>query len=167
MNEKATIKQKAEIYASMFEPKSKYLERNNVKRTKEEKEKDENIIVFADNASETLKNAIYEVHKEGMLSDFIFEKFSSLLERIAERADDDTTEDDLIEWENEICDRETDVYTSDLTEWLNERNDNVYYLNDALEAGVTDGFQLLRLAQYTAISSVYNAVVDLLTSFEA
>ena len=43
---------------------------------------------------------------------------------------------------------EADVYTSNLTAWLNARNDHVYYLTEALEEmEIKNGFQALMAAQ--------------------
>jgi len=56
-----------------------------------------------------------------------------------------------------------DVYTSDLTEWLNKSNYNVYYLTEAQEeSGVSDGFQALAMAQYKAIENAFNEVLNLI-----
>jgi len=50
----------------------------------------------------------------------------------------------------------TDIYTSDLTEWLNDNENNVYYLTDVLEEmDIKDGFKLLEIAQYKAIEELY------------
>lgn len=57
---------------------------------------------------------------------------------------------------NEYIDNRTEVYTSNLTAWLNSNNNNVYYLTEVLEENeVKDGFQLLQLAQYKAIEEIY------------
>ena len=77
-------------------------------------------------------------------------------------------QDNLNEW----VDSEVSVYTSDLTEWLNDSNNNVYYMTEATEEyGQTDGFKILQLAQYKAIEEVFNNALsclidDLRTQFE-
>ena len=55
-------------------------------------------------------------------------------------------------------DSETSVYTIDLTKWLSDNNNNVYYLTEALEeySSIKDGFKLLQIAQYKAIEEIYN-----------
>ena len=55
------------------------------------------------------------------------------------------------------------IYTSDLTEWLNASNHNVYYLTQALgEYDLKDGFQVLTqaycLAQYDIFESLISAI---------
>lgn len=58
-------------------------------------------------------------------------------------------ESDIESIEEGIREIEADVYTSDLTEWLNDSNENVYYLTEALEeTDIKDGFRLLSYAQY-------------------
>ena len=58
---------------------------------------------------------------------------------------------------------EPDVYTSDLTSWLNESNYHVYYLEQAIkEYGATSGFQILAVAQQLAKQEVGHLVVDML-----
>lgn len=62
---------------------------------------------------------------------------------------------------------ESDVYTSDLTEWLNESNYHVEYLTEALtEYTPTDGFQLLAMAQGKAKEEAAIAVFDWLLNQE-
>jgi len=63
----------------------------------------------------------------------------------------------------ETIDIEVDVYTSNLTEWLNQSNYHVYYLTEALETNdIKDGFQLLGLAQDLAIEEVWREVIHLI-----
>lgn len=57
----------------------------------------------------------------------------------------------------EWADSTTDVYTSDLTEWLHDNNNNQYYLSEASKEGSHDN--LLMVAQYKAIEELfYNAL---------
>jgi hypothetical protein len=73
-----------------------------------------------------------------------FSDFDELSEMISE---------ELHEW----ADSETDIYTSDLTEWLNDSNVNQYYLTEASKEGYHDN--LLMVAQYKAIEELfYNAL---------
>lgn len=61
----------------------------------------------------------------------------------------------------EMADNDTDVYTGDLTEWLNASNYNVYYLGEAItEYQPEDGFKALALAQMKAREEIYNKVLD-------
>lgn len=49
-----------------------------------------------------------------------------------------------------------DCYTSELTEWLNSRNERVYYITEVLEEfEIKDGFNLLQEAQLREMSEVY------------
>ena len=88
--------------------------------------------------SSFLNNVIDLLNKEE------FKNFEELEEKINER---------ILEW----ADGETGIYTSDLTEWLNDNNSNVYYLTKVSKKfGETDGFKNLQLAQYTAIEELFN-----------
>jgi hypothetical protein len=69
--------------------------------------------------------------------------------------------------ENDIDDAiyniESDIYTSNLTAWLNESNHHVYYLTEALqEYNFKDGFALLGQAQILAKQEVAFNVVKML-----
>ena len=67
--------------------------------------------------------------------------------------------DKIYEW----CDSEVDVYTCNLTKWLNDNNDNVYYLTEALEEfDEKDGVKVLTLAQYKAIEEHFNNLANIL-----
>jgi len=85
------------------------------------------------------KDIIHKAHGEKLPDDyiyaFIYEVLSSLVECNAG------------EEEDAIHEIEADCYTSELTKWLNSRNDRVYYLDEAAANGITDGFQLLAAAQ--------------------
>ena len=74
------------------------------------------------------------------------------------RSDDDLTEI-LTKFEDEVMeliDRNVSVYTSDLTNWLNENQNNVYYITEAQEENPqTDGFKILQSAQFKAIEELY------------
>jgi len=68
---------------------------------------------------------------------------------------------------HEWADSETDVYTSDLTEWLNASPYNVTYLEDAIKEYGSDCDNLLMAAQYTAITEAFcNAVSCLISCLE-
>jgi len=112
-----------------------------------------------DSAPEQLKNAVRTAHGERFPDDFIYSTFLSLLERIGDY--DIADRDQLDELRGEIVDGEVDVMTYDLTKWLNSDVRNVYYLTEALEEGIIDGFQALTLAQYKAIDEVMEEVISL------
>ena len=62
---------------------------------------------------------------------------------------------------SEYIDSEVDVYTSDLTEWLNDRNSNIYYLDEAHKE-FRDSDNILGIAQYKAIEEIYFNAYELL-----
>ena len=91
------------------------------------------------------------------------------METVSARLDEDSLilfEKVLHENRSEIVDSLVDVYTSDLTEWLDSNNNNVYYLGEAQkELGIQeDGFKLLAMAQYMAIDEIFSEVIELLTN---
>ena len=58
---------------------------------------------------------------------------------------------------------EADIYTSALTEWLNESNSNVYYLTEVLEEyNPEDGFILLAEAQRRRKEEIYTIIFNML-----
>ncbi len=94
---------------------------------------------------EWMTNIIHAVHEDKMPDDTTYRFIADALDIICE-LEDDASGDDIRE---AIYERtEADVYTSDLTEWLNARNDHVYYLTEVLEEiDIKDGFQALSAAQ--------------------
>ena len=84
-----------------------------------------------------------------------FDNFNELSEKI---------QDVLFEW----VDSEVDIYTSGLTEWLNDSNANIYYIDEVIkEGGITEGFNLLQVAQYKAIEEAfYNALYILIENLK-
>ncbi|MEM0135977.1 MAG: hypothetical protein QXU18_12265 [Thermoplasmatales archaeon] len=64
---------------------------------------------------------------------------------------------------NEWLQTDADIYISDLTNWLNENQDNIEFLTQTLkEYKVEDGFDALQIAQRMAIKEVYDRVIDVL-----
>jgi len=103
---------------------------------------------FNDYTYEWLNDFLYSV--VDLLGYEDFDDFDELSEKINEK---------LFEW----VDCEVSVYTSDLTEWLNSNNNNVYYMTEVSEEyGETDGFKILAQAQYKAIEEVYNNALNCL-----
>ena len=130
----------------------------------EEKKKDDKTYMVFKSEVIMQDNEYYEKISEIMRKiecsqDFVYEQTCRCLEWLVDEApeDSDEIEDILLE----VIDGEVDVYTSGLTEWLNQSNYHVYYLTDALESGIKDGFQLLSLAQYHAIEEVWRGIIDL------
>lgn len=125
---------------------------------------------------------IYRMSNNGVLEpfdDYSYEWLNNFLIRVVEFIDY-TDFEDLEELNNLITDElpewtdgEVNVYTSDLTEWLNSSNYNVEYITQAQrEYGQQDdGFKLLSMAQYTAINehfykSLEIMIKDLKENFE-
>ena len=91
------------------------------------------------------RDIIYKAHLDRLPDDTIYSKINDFCELLAD-LDDDATEDDAMEVIYNNSD--ADIYTSNLTSWLNEDNNNVYYLTEVLEEmQITDGFQALSMAQ--------------------
>jgi len=141
------INKKAEKYLKQFEIK----------------QRDEKTIVVFKNESEELKDSVYKAHGDMLPNDWIFDKYHSILDAISQY--DIETIDDLQDNRSEIVDSLVDVYTSDLTHWLDSHNSNVYYLEEAQkEYGIIeDGFKLLSMAQYKAIDEIFSEVINLLS----
>ncbi len=104
---------------------------------------------------------IHEAHLDRMPSDDIYDRINTILSNISD-VTDDATDDDIRESIQAI---EPDCYTSDLTKWLNSDNRNVYYLDEAISIGVTDGFQLLAIAQSTYIQEIGNALISAIQEY--
>lgn len=118
-------------------------------------------VVLNDSEGE-LYDAVREAHGDKFPDDWVYSTFLSLLERIGDYTIDN--DDKLQEYRGEIVYSVVDVYTHDLTAWLHERNDNVYYLSQAIADVASDGFSALTQAQYIAIDEVMNSVCNYLTS---
>jgi hypothetical protein len=103
--------------------------------------------------NEELKNLIYKAHDNMMPDDYKYSYVVDALNLISECSEDDIQE--------EIYNIEADIYTSDLTNWLNSSNSRVYYLTEALEEyGITDGFQALSIAQQKERQEIANSVFN-------
>jgi len=143
-----TITEKAKKYSAMFVTDTRVDGKEFVKCTND--------------ATQPLKESVRQAHGSRMPDDWTYGTYADLMQRVTDY--DLETFDQLEDVRHEIVDGYVDIYTSDLTAWLNESNDNVYYLTEVLEQGLEpkDGFQLLAMAQYQAIDEVMSEVVDLL-----
>ncbi len=102
------------------------------------------------------RDIIYEAHQDRMPNDIVYGFIHDALILITEYPD--ASEDELRE---AIYDIEPDVYTSDLTNWLGDHNENMYYLDQVLqEYQPTDGFQALSMAQAMHRQEVASIVLD-------
>ena len=119
--------------------------------TTNERPNGDKIVVLKDDAPEELKELVRDAHGDMLPDDYKYRFIEDALGNFADYDDPDSAIDEM----------ESDVYTSDLTEWLNSSNNRVYYLSDALsEYGVNDGFQALSLAQLQEKREVAWAVKD-------
>lgn len=142
-----TITDKAKMYSDMF-----------VTDTRNDGQP---FVKYTDDATQELKDSVRKAHGDRFPDDWIYSTYAGLLEKITDYSIDDI--DGLEDVSHEIVDGYVDIYTSDLTKWLNEDNRNVYYLTQALEEfRPTDGFKLLEIAQYCAINDVMTEIIELL-----
>lgn len=125
---------------------------------------EDTITILKQSASEDLRDSMRTAHGDRLPDDWIYDKYHSILDTLAGYTIDDV--DGLEDNRAEIVDGLVDVYTSDLTAWLNSHNANVYYITEAQEEYGTeaDGFKLLMLAQYKAIDEIYSEVVSYLSA---
>lgn len=103
-----------------------------------------------------IRDIIYEAHDKAMPNDTTYE----FIYRIVNHLNDCDCED-IDSMRESIYEIESDVYTSDLTAWLNASNSHVYYLTEVLEERDTkDGFQLLSMAQHRHIEEIGNNLLN-------
>lgn len=113
------------------------------------------------NNYEDLLKITFKVSEDTNLStDSVYEFTMEALGVIADASGD--TIDEIREAGYEI---EADAYTSSLIEWLNQSNYHVYYLDEAIKNGATDGFNALYQAQQEAKQEVFNIVLDWMTDY--
>jgi len=112
--------------------------------------------VLKNGSPEWMRGICHKVHGEDLPDDTIYSLIESAVDTISDCEEPEEIEERLYEVE-------ADVYTSDLTEWLNRRNSHVYYLTEALEEfEPKDGFQLLAVAQKIQIDEVGFATLNAL-----
>ena len=116
------------------------------------------IIVRREGSPDWMQDVIFKAHGDRMPSDDVYDRIAHIVSNLS-GLDDDADEDAINDCLNEL---EPDVYTPDLTKWLHDRNDNIYYLETAIQNGARDGFQLLAMAQYEYIYEIANALVGAL-----
>ncbi len=117
-------------------------------------------------APKELHDSVMEAHGDRMPSDWIYSTYEAILSTLSGYTIDSIG--DVEENRSEIVDGLVDVYTSELTAWLNLDNRNVYYLTEAQEeyGKQEDGGKLLAMAQYKAIDEIYESVESLLNQSE-
>ena len=128
------ITEKAKYCRSFFELKE--VTRNGEKKS---------IYINKDHENETITDLCRSAHENGEIlpDDFRYSKIVDTLDMIINREPE--TEEEAHDY---ILEMEADIYTSDLTAWLNSSNNRVYYLTEALEQfECKDGFNALAMAQ--------------------
>ena len=118
--------------------------------------KDESVFYACKESIEWQTDIIHKAHGEYMPNDFIYDTIHTVLSNISDLGVDSTEE----EAQEVIYQLEPDCYTANLTAWLHDNNNNVYYLTEALETGVTDGFQALAIAQQIHIQEIAGLLVQ-------
>lgn len=101
------------------------------------------------------RDIIGQAHDGRLPNDDIYERVYNILEVFMECNSENRVKDIIYEIE-------PDVYTSDLTRWLHDHNENVYYLTEVLEefGGDMNGFQLLTIAQSKYIQEIGQALIS-------
>jgi hypothetical protein len=98
-----------------------------------------------------MQPVIRAVYGDKLPDDTVYSFIEQAANAIAE-SDDDPQE--------AIYELEPDSYTNNLTAWLHERADHVYYLTEAIEQfQPTEGFALLALAQKIQMDEVGSALL--------
>ena len=145
-----TIAEKAQYIRSFFERKEVPTDRN----------KAGFIWINKDHNNAEITELCHTAHSWNLPDDFIYSRIVEALDCLVEREPEN--EDNARERLEEL---EADIYTSDLTAWLNSSNNRVYYLTEALkEFGYKDGFNALMAAQKLEIDEISNAVLDYIIS---
>lgn len=120
----------------------------------------ERVIIESDDKTlqEECINLTFKVSQETNLStDSAYRFTSESLNRIAESGA--KSMEDLTDLAYNL---EPDIYTYDLTAWLNENVNHIHYLDEAVSGGVDSGWQALALAQQFAKEEVQSLVLDLI-----
>lgn len=126
-----------------------------------ERDNKERYCCLKDHDIQWQSDIIRESHLDRMPSDDIYDRINTILGVIYD-LDEEAIEQDIQEALSEI---EPDCYTHDLTKWLNLDNRNVYYLDEAIQTGVNDGFQLLAIAQSNYIQEIGNALISAIQEY--
>lgn len=101
----------------------------------------------------------YLFNNDFQVRDYYYEWGYEAIEQITEAIQEKQTIKEIIQTTEEIeFNIFADDYTSNITDWLNSNNENVYYLTEALEQDIQDGFDLLAEAQRIAKDEVFEGI---------
>lgn len=108
------------------------------------------------NTIEWQQDIIHQAHGDRLPNDDIYERIYDILSMLRECESEEDAQDRIYEIE-------ADIYTFDLTKWLHNHIENVYYLTEVLEeygSNIRDGFELLTVAQSKYIQEIGNALLS-------
>jgi predicted aldo/keto reductase-like oxidoreductase len=123
---------------------------------KDEEKKDNGFYIITSETPQELKDIFFknEFEVEDYNYNWFSEAFDIMLEAVEEAKDIDEAVSIIDNLEFEI---EADIYTSNLTEWLNSSNYRVDYLGRAVkEMGAGEGIEILSWAQYLEKQEIFD-----------
>lgn len=114
---------------------------------------------------DNVRDMFFEAGME--IDDYHFNWLDNYMKAVADEVENGQYNPDIENIYYKVRDSiEADVYTSNLTEWLNSKNSRVYYLTEALEEiEFKDGFQLLAYAQSREIEEVYQMGFEVIQKY--
>jgi len=141
---KKELKNKVEVLEKVFEWKED---------KERQKEKDGFYIISLETPQE-IKDILFK--NEFEVDDYNYQWYAEAFGLFIEAIEEAKTIEEAIQLvEDYELQVEADIYTSDLTEWLNSSNYRVEYLETAVkEYGATTGFDILIYAQYAEKSEI-------------
>lgn len=118
----------------------------------------DSFICFRDDAPQWTREMAHKAHGDMLPDDFRYEFIESALTAIADHNDLDDARDSI----------EADIYTSELTRWLDSRNDRLEYVNDATkEFGHAENLDMdLAMGQLLERQEVFSLIVEYLESID-
>lgn len=138
--------------------------------TSSKRENGEVFLHCKDTVNESDRDLVRDFHGTDILpDDFRFETIVNLLYRLNEYDFDsvDYIRDHGID--HEIIDSLVDVYTGHLTAWLASHNSRVEFCNEAVNDGLVNGSDIIKLmqcGQYLEIQMIMNNILSHLTTVE-
>jgi len=102
---------------------------------------------------EWVKDMVFNAHDDMGPDDYKYKFIVDALETLSECETEEQADE-------RRCEIEADIYTADLTAWLASNINRVYYLEEAIKNGATDGFSLLAMAQVQEKEEVFYSVLQ-------